>query len=691
MELSREKDSSYEMSKSELSERFVGQTVPSSYGYGPKKPKKCTDLICLFLCLLYGIGIIVGTGVLYPKSKLESVTHPRDSDGNLCGYDEKTKDFPYLYMVKLDSKYESVCVKECPRFDYIQIRTNSSGNNDSKTIPEPIYFEDLETKAKERGLKFDNNSVVRQPLGPNDPAVFQFAPEETHGFITERQFNLYQARQSLNCSATKAVPACRNHNPLQRVFIYDSRPFIFNICYPVYNRVASQGFFKMDNIVGYFSDIKNSWHILLASIGICLLFTVIFMLISSFMLKCFLWLIIVLTILIFLFVGILGIMFAVSPEHSLLEKIARVSAKYDPKFNQRMQKLHDETWLLWTLSIGFILLSFLLIYLICASKKAISLSLSVLQIAAGFLVKKLILVIIAVFCFILQVLTFAGFWFCILIIHTSGEISENPNASPITYFEYKTWTWALVIAAGIYSFWAAIFWNNLSDMTCGARACHYYHQQSKNTVKLLFTSFYYHFGSIAFASLILPPVTVVQILFQWFYDLSTDERPNVIQRCLAKVCCCFVYPYQKFFNRTTETGLTMTYYSNTNFCPSTKRNHYLGRRVGDAVGRASFINLLFKVAIILVIGLSNFFFWSWVFAHTSLLRSAGVNSSFAPMAAIILLTVFVCGLVLSTYSSAAEAFVLCYQVELDLSLKPSMPNLSAVLDRDSSAGFKKLQ
>jgi len=100
---------------------------------GPVADRSCTDLLCclIFLAFLTGLVGTAGYGYLYGDPKLLLTTW--DADGNGCGYNETTKDYPYLYYPIVDPKSLSnadpsadpagavsqvlafgVCVKKCP-------------------------------------------------------------------------------------------------------------------------------------------------------------------------------------------------------------------------------------------------------------------------------------------------------------------------------------------------------------------------------------------------------------------------------------------------------------------------------------------------------------------------------------------------------------------------------------------------
>jgi len=112
--------------------RAIGERGPSTQSGG------FTDLFCCIFFLLYIAGMVALLFLNMANSKVSSMSHQLDSDGNACGFDDSVKDFKYLLMFKFQKPFKSVCVKECPIFDYNQMKYNSTGSN--TTYIQPLYF-----------------------------------------------------------------------------------------------------------------------------------------------------------------------------------------------------------------------------------------------------------------------------------------------------------------------------------------------------------------------------------------------------------------------------------------------------------------------------------------------------------------------------------------------------------------------
>lgn len=82
---------------------------------GPIQNRKCTDVLCLLLFIMFLGGYIWINVNAYKHGNVNKLLRPVNDDGKLCGVDELAE-YPNLYyLVKASNKEErAVCVKECP-------------------------------------------------------------------------------------------------------------------------------------------------------------------------------------------------------------------------------------------------------------------------------------------------------------------------------------------------------------------------------------------------------------------------------------------------------------------------------------------------------------------------------------------------------------------------------------------------
>lgn len=672
---------------SNLDEGYTGKKVPASFSGGPRESKKCTDLLCCFIFVCFVGGIVTAAFLQFPNSKIGIMLTPRDSDGNICGVSQKTKDFPYLYMIKFSSAYRSVCVKECLKFDYNQMRYNSTGTN-TTSIP-PVTYETFSSAVKQANTSWDKKTQSANVTSVDDPNLFAYDPEAAQGYYTEAQFNNYLKRIGLQCMTNSKVSSCA-HNPTDKFFYYDSRPVLLNICFPLAPKLLKYSYFAGDLKTGWVADLKASWWIILVAVVSAVVIGLVFVVLGSFILPILIWVQIIVAILVLLALGVLGIMMAMSHTNPDIKAGLDNASQANAALKERYETLKDRIWLLWVGSIVLILLAILLIYLVAKNYKGIKVAVGVLKFSSGFMLKNILIVGVAIFCFLMQIVTFLLTIWIVLIIHTSGDIEADGSGAPIPRFHYSFGKWCLWIAGIIVVYWTVVFWNNFGDIVCGGATCEYYFK-GETRPGIILTAIrcaIWHSGSIALASLILIPVTIIQFIFGWFYDMATDEKPNFIQKCMTKVCCCTIIPYQKWINRVSEVGLIMTYFSSCNFCPSTKRNHYLNKRVGDRIGHVGFIGFLFKISGVLSITGLNYLIFNWVLSNTEYFKTR-IQNPLVPIFAIFIFGAIVASLFMSIFSTSTDATLMCYLIELDLEKIPKHSELNEVM-QNKNDGYQKL-
>lgn len=669
-------DDGYDYSKSNLSEGFIGERVPVSFANGPRKERRCTDICCCLLFIILLGGMMTAVFFYSSKSHIKDLRNPRDSAGNQCGVTEGFEEYPMLFMTKVTEPFRSICVKECPKFDYNQIRYNSSGDNFTGPI-QPVYAANFSQAVKDANTSWDGESKAPAVAGGDDPNLYAYDPKEAQGYFTKQQFNAYRKRFELECKTNVNVTTC-NHSPEDKVFLYDSREVVFNVCFPVAPRLLHVANFVGTLNAGYLSDIKEGWWIILIAFLICMVIGIIYLIISSYFLGCILWTQIFLTILLLLGLGAISILIATGKWKESVEDAVDFVDEYDAKLQSRVDSLQKNKWILYVAASVFFLIAIIVALLAYCNCQGIKVSIAVLQFSSGFIVRNTLIFLITLFFFILQIFTFFVTIWGFLVFHTSGEVKVSGNGSPFPSYSYDWKKWCLVILAGITVYWTTLFWNNFSDMIAGARTCNYYYSNGTGVFKTFCHVLIYHSGTVAFTSLILFPVTIVQILFGWFYAMFTDDKPNCIQKCVKTICCCFIYPYQKFFNRTSEAGMYMAYFGATNYCPSTKRHHYLQRRVADRIGHVSFIGWLYKISSVFAITALNYLLWSYLLYEVKYFVEL-ISNPVPVLTTIFILSFITSSLFMSLYSTACDAILMCYLIELDLGQTPRHPELSEIL------------
>jgi hypothetical protein len=84
--------------------------------------RKCTNVLYIFIMIFFYIFLFALFSVAPGPSEqvVKYRTIPMDSEGNFCG-EGKLKDYPKLYFWNMEKPLNSVCVKDCPTFDYYKL------------------------------------------------------------------------------------------------------------------------------------------------------------------------------------------------------------------------------------------------------------------------------------------------------------------------------------------------------------------------------------------------------------------------------------------------------------------------------------------------------------------------------------------------------------------------------------------
>lgn len=99
--------------------------VPLKWKDGPvpNEDRRVTDKFCCLIFVVFMIFLGVTTVWAFKNSDKDDIYKIYDSEGNACGRD-KLRDYPYLYIQNFEEPFKSVCIKECPNFDYNAIKYN---------------------------------------------------------------------------------------------------------------------------------------------------------------------------------------------------------------------------------------------------------------------------------------------------------------------------------------------------------------------------------------------------------------------------------------------------------------------------------------------------------------------------------------------------------------------------------------
>lgn len=667
----------FENRRSLIDDDFLGDRMPDRLGNGPVARRRMTDLICIIICGLFFVLFFILIFVYAFSGDYNLMKKPLDSDARICGEDDVVKDYPYLYLFKFDRNYKSVCVKSCPKFDYNQIKYNADGTN-SSTI-EPLYFEKYSTEVKRSILKGPGSD------GESD-SNFEYDPDFAAGYFTKEQYDTYRARYKVDCVTNTDVQTC-GHDPAKGNNLYDSRPYSLNICFSLSPKIMTRMGFFGDISAGFYTDLRTaSWMIFLSMI-VALILGLGLLFLSSFFISWLIWVMIGIFIALCLLFGI-GLWVVAFKDYSETMK----SSDFKPYYVKKMAQLHSEKWqaLLWGTIL--ILVGALTGVATFFNIKSIKQAAAILKYSVSVLLKNVELIILGIICFLLQVLVFYLAVWIMVGIYTSGQmIKDSVVGEPIAQFRQGFWRWLLMIMISIATYWIICFINNFADFVTAATTVNHYFGKKPKFFGALKDTSVYHLGSVAIGSLVLAPVTVLQICFGWLFDLLTatglEGEANAFQKIAGKVCVCFIYPYKKWILRVNEAGFAMVYLSSADFCPSSKEVYYLFLSYSNKIGKLDIVTNLYKFAVVLSISILNAWMFYGIFTYFDYYVK-NIENPFLPAFYIFILTVLITIIFMNIYTTVCQTSILCYLIELDVGRVPRATDLHNLVQAAEFDGGK---
>lgn len=286
-----------------------------------------------------------------------------------------------------------------------------------------------------------------------------------------------------------------------------------------------------------------------------------------------------------------------------------MAEKISPQRAQQLKSLIENRK--WVLIAGITsIILFLVIFLwVCKKRKSISVAAGLIEVTAKFVSTHPSLFVVMLLCFVFQFGTLLACFYGLLMIHTSGtpKSSHETGGAPFVHYKYDLKKWGMMGFFSVGTIWVVSFWNNLCDFTVASKAVDHYFKVEGGTIGALCAALFRHFGSIAYGSIVLLPISICKLLFGWVHAIIADDKENGCQKLLRKICCLCMWPYEKCCLRIDDNAFAMIYLTKLNFCSAGRKEFYLRRRVEEKVGNASFIGLLYSL--LGRIGIASFTAW----------------------------------------------------------------------------------
>ena len=464
----------------------------NDFRHGPMSDdkRKCRDCCCCIIFIIFLCGCVVTCVLGAHYGNPDIILYPYDEDGNQCGQKD-LKEYKYLYFYNtlnnikdgnISNIINAVCVKECP--DDI--------NTDSPDITIPIVLSCWPTQNNQKcEVSKDNyynaTGVMNRYCFPkivNDETLDDLPSQIIDGeeYIKKKDLENYEKRKDLINFA-----------------VVDT-----------------------DKLISWMTDLYECWPILLASLGWSLIIGLFYLLFTRFCAGVLVYIIIILVLACFI---ILGFFF-----HKQANKYEDVD---DTAYHKTMIGLGC---FCYTLAILWF------IFILCMCNR-IRLAANIMKVTSKY-IHQTCSILFMPFLFFFITGAWYVYWVIIsLYLYSSGELKESKVIANIEW-DYKIrYAWWFHLFSLIYM---NEFLKALSQFVYASSACIWYYSHDKGTdekpIKTSFKrAFKYHWGSLAFGSLIIAIIRFIMFFMEYVkkkvdQTLGEKTKKGKCYRCI--ICCC---------------------------------------------------------------------------------------------------------------------------------------------------------
>jgi len=589
--------------------------------------RSCTDPLCCLLFVAFLCGMIGVAGYALSKGNPSLIGRGYDVDGGMCGVTDGYEDYPYLYFPIPKTGYltQTVCLKSCP-------------SDNSGSLPST--------------LDCKMNSV--------------YGTSSNQCAMTSNTYSIISSA----ILGTVSIPS-------GTFYIYDTVGFVDRFCVPTLGQDTSGAFssasstlFNSDMLEQWISDIRQTWQVLVASFGVAFLLGLVYMVLLKYCSGVLTWAAIL------AFIGgtaVLGWQFYQKAEDGETA-ITDTSASSDSTSNasETITTERAVAYLCWAVAI-IVALAVLCLF------NRIRLAIAIIKAAADY-VKETPSAMLLPPVTVIVLCIFFGYWGVTAVyLISSGDASRIEDTAFGT-FEFDKNLQRLLIYHLFGLLWFNAFVIAATQFVLASSTCLWYFSQgtgqgAKGTIrKSIHRLLRYHFGSIAFGSLILAIIQMIRLILAYLSakakSLQGKEGKIIkfVLGCLQCYMACFER-FVKFLNKNAYIQIALT---GKNFCMSAKEAFFLILRNPLRFGVVNGIGAIFiffgKIFVASVTALIGFLVITKVDTF-----SDELYSPFIPTFVMFVFAYAIGAIFMTVYGLASDAILACFVVDEELSKRRNAP------------------
>jgi len=602
-------------------DEYKGEPVDDELANGPMEKRSCTDPLCCLFFVAFLAGMIGVAGYAITKGNPTLIGRGYDKDGYMCGIDSGYEDYPYLYFPIPTTGYltYTVCLKTCP----------TSADTSVQCKENSYYSPDVVTGKVQCTNSQASLSLFSSLIGSSSMAT-QFFVYDSIGFVD--RFCVPSATEEIFGSATSTV-------------------------------------FDSDMLEQWISDIRNTWQVLVCSFGVAFALGLVYMVLLKYCSGVLTWSAIL------AFIGgtaVLGWQFYEKAQTSQDVEDSTTDTSSTSSFGNTVTTEKAVAYLSWAIAIITVLA------VLCLFNR-IRLAIAIMKAAADYVKETPSAMLLPPFTVVVLCI-FYGYWgFTSVYLVSSGDPSRLEDSAFGT-FEFDKNLQRLLIYHLFGLLWFNAFVIAATQFVLASSTCLWYFSQgtgqgAKGTIrKSIHRLLRYHFGSIAFGSLILAIVQMIRLILAYMQSQAKKMQGKegriikFVLGCLQCYMACFER-FVKFLNKNAYIQIALT---GKNFCLAAKDAFFLILRnplrfgVVNGIGAIFiFFGKVFVASITALIGFLVITKWDRF--------SAQLYSPFIPTFVMFVFAYAIGAVFMTVYGLASDAILACFVVDEELNQKKNAP------------------
>lgn len=321
--------------------------------------------------------------------------------------------------------------------------------------------------------------------------------------------------------------------------------------------------------------------------------------------------------------------------------------------------------------------------------KQLKLAIEIINCSADFLAATKRVLTVPFLYYVFLALFFIFWLACVICVESMGRIEPNPG-NKIAYIPLdKNIEWddrkALgkmvnyMLAFLIFGLiWFTFFLQASSNFVVMVTASTYYFSGGKDEAtgewkdgsgdlrKGFQWSWIYHFGSLAFGSLIIAIIFTIRVVVYYFFKkLEKASGDNALVKCVSCLVQCFLKCLQEIIEYINRAAYAFMAISGQSFCYSAYNGLLLNMKHGAKFGFANFLAKAFMLLGKVGLTVLNVFL-TWLFMKHVTGGGSDLADPYAPLIIVAIFTFLIVSVFLGLFDESVLAMMTCTTADMDM-------------------------